>query len=95
VREARFIVEYLRDANAKEAATRAGYSAKTARVIGSELLHKPHIATAISARMTGETTAADARCRRCDAKGAKLRRVVERLRSTASLLERTLLELGL
>ena len=36
-----FVEEYLRSLNATEAARRAGYSAKTARSIGSENLTKP------------------------------------------------------
>jgi hypothetical protein len=45
-----FVQEYLRDCNATKAAIRAKYSAKTARSIGSELLHLPHVAAAIAAR---------------------------------------------
>lgn len=43
----RFLREYLTDLNATQAAVRAGYSPKTARVIGSENLTKPFIAAAI------------------------------------------------
>ncbi len=42
-----FIAEYLKDKNATQAAIRAGYSAKTAAVIGGENLQKPYIAAAI------------------------------------------------
>ncbi|HVO65996.1 MAG TPA: terminase small subunit [Syntrophales bacterium] len=42
-----FVVEYLKDFNATQAAIRAGYSKKTARNIASENLTKPHIQTAI------------------------------------------------
>lgn len=43
-----FIAEYLKDFNATQAALRAGYSPKTARAIGSALLTKVDIASAIS-----------------------------------------------
>ena len=46
-RQARFIKEYLVDLNATQAAVRAGYSQKTASIIGQENLRKPNIATAI------------------------------------------------
>ena len=46
-----FIQEYLVDLNATEAALRAGYSAKSAKVIGTENLSKPAIAAAIEAAM--------------------------------------------
>lgn len=46
-KQRRFIDEYLLDLNATQAAIRAGYSVKTASVIGCENLTKPKIATAI------------------------------------------------
>ncbi|WP_315360802.1 terminase small subunit [Neisseria bacilliformis] len=49
-RQARFVDEYLVDLNATQAAVRAGYSAKTASVIGAENLAKPNIQKAIQAR---------------------------------------------
>lgn len=42
-----FTVEYMKDKNATQAAIRAGYSEKTARSIGNELLAKPDIAQKI------------------------------------------------
>jgi phage terminase small subunit len=47
-KERLFVVEYLNDLNANQAAIRAGYSKKTARYIGYENLTKPHIQTALS-----------------------------------------------
>jgi phage terminase small subunit len=47
-KERLFVVEYLKDLNATQAAIRAGYSKKTARYIGHENLTKPHIQTALS-----------------------------------------------
>ncbi len=49
--QARFVQEYLIDLNAAQAAIRAGYSAKTARVIGHENLTRPDIAAAIEKAM--------------------------------------------
>jgi phage terminase small subunit len=46
-----FVDEYLKDLNATQAAVRAGYSEKTAKVIGSENLTKPDIAGAIQKAM--------------------------------------------
>ena len=40
----KFVQEYLIDLDPQAAAIRAGYSAKTAHTIASELLRKPHIA---------------------------------------------------
>jgi phage terminase small subunit len=42
-----FVSEYLKDFNATRSAIAAGYSAKTAAVIGHELLRKPKIQEAI------------------------------------------------
>ena len=49
-KQERFIEEYLIDLNATDAARRAGYSPKTAEVIGYENLRKPQIAAAIAER---------------------------------------------
>lgn len=50
-KQQRFCDEYLIDANATAAAIRAGYSAKTAAVIGAENLIKPNIKNYIAQRM--------------------------------------------
>jgi phage terminase small subunit len=47
-----FINEYLQCWNASEAARRAGYSEKSARVIGHENLTKPDITTEIQRRVS-------------------------------------------
>lgn len=47
-KQQRFVDEYLIDLNATQAAIRAGYSEKTAAVIGNENLIKPYIADAIA-----------------------------------------------
>lgn len=46
-----FVKEYLIDLNATQAAIRAGYSKKTATVIGAENLTKPDISAAIQEAM--------------------------------------------
>ena len=48
-KQARFVKEYLIDLNATQAAKRAGYSEKTAEVIGHQLLKKTLVQEAISA----------------------------------------------
>jgi phage terminase small subunit len=50
-KQQRFVNEYLIDFNATQAAIRAGYSKKTAQMIGSENLSKPIIAEAIDIAM--------------------------------------------
>ena len=47
-KQERFVAEYLVDLNATQAAIRAGYSKKTAQMIGSENLSKPMIAAAVA-----------------------------------------------
>lgn len=49
-KQKRFVDEYMVDLNATQAAIRSGYSAKTARSVGSENLTKPDIAAAIEKR---------------------------------------------
>ena len=46
-----FVVEYLVDLNATQAAVRAGYSKKTAEWIGPQLLGKTHVSAAIKKAM--------------------------------------------
>lgn len=48
-KQAAFVLEYLKDRNATQAAIRAGYSMKTAGAMGHENLTKPEIADAILA----------------------------------------------
>ena len=57
-----FVQEYLIDLNATQAAIRAGYSKKTAAVVGHENLRKPYIAEAVA-----EAQAARARRTQIDA----------------------------
>lgn len=48
-RQQRFVLEYLKDLNATQAAIRAGYSAKTAVVQGPRLLGNIQVAAAVQA----------------------------------------------
>jgi len=50
-KQAAFVEEYLVDLNATAAAIRAGYSAKSARKVGSNLLTLPHVQAAIEEAM--------------------------------------------
>ncbi len=50
-KQKRFVDEYLIDLNATQSAIRAGYSKKTAEVIGHENLRKPNIQLCISERL--------------------------------------------
>lgn len=50
-KQERFVQEYLIDLNATQAAIRAGYSRKTAGVIGVENLKKPYIREAIEEKL--------------------------------------------
>jgi phage terminase small subunit len=54
-----FVDEYLKTWNAAEAARRAGYSAKTAREQGYDLLKHPHISSQIEARLSEVHMSAD------------------------------------
>ena len=47
-KQRRFVEEYLVDFNATQASIRAGYSARTAKEIGYELLKRPHVQEAVS-----------------------------------------------
>lgn len=48
-RQAQFVREYVTSGNAAEAARRAGYSERTAKVIACELLTKPDLQEAVQA----------------------------------------------
>lgn len=54
-RQERFVEEYIVDVNAKQAAIRAGYSAKTAEAQGSRLLSNVKVQRAIAARMAARS----------------------------------------
>ena len=54
-KQQRFVAEYLIDLNATQAAIRAGYSAKNADKIGSQLLGKTRVSEAIQAEKTARS----------------------------------------
>lgn len=62
-RQIRFVLEYLVDGNATQAAIRAGYSARSAYAQGHENLKKPEIAAEVARReaIRAEQTEVDAR----------------------------------
>lgn len=51
-KQLRFVDEYLIDLNATQAAIRAGYSVKSAALIGHENLRKPNIASEVAKRQS-------------------------------------------
>lgn len=71
-KQERFVAEYLIDLNATQAAIRAGYSAKTAQIIGFENLSKPIIAAAIDAAMKARSERTEVTQDRVLAEYAKL-----------------------
>jgi phage terminase small subunit len=83
-KQAAFVNEYVVDLNATQAAKRAGYSTDTARVIGSQLLAKPEIASAI----------AEAQKARSERTGVTADRVVTELAKIAFADPRKLMSWG-
>ena len=59
LKQERFVQEYLIEPNAAQAAIRAGYSAKTARVIGAQNLSKLNISAAIEKARTAHAVRAE------------------------------------
>jgi phage terminase small subunit len=59
-RQALFIAEYLKDFNATKAAIRSGYSRKTARSIGSELLTNPDIDRILKGKLAAKLAEVEA-----------------------------------
>jgi phage terminase small subunit len=53
-KQALFVVEYLKDFNATQAAIRAGYSKQTARQIASELLSNPDIDRIVKGKLAAQ-----------------------------------------
>lgn len=84
-KQKQFINEYLIDLNATQAAIRAGYSKKTAGVIGDENLKKPYIAQAIKEAM-------DKRAEQAQITAATvlegIKRVVDRCEQAEPVLDR-------
>lgn len=84
-KQERFAQEYLVDLNATQAAIRAGYSERTAKVIGHENLTKPDVQAAIQAAM-------DKRSERTEITAdyvlSTIRSTVERCRQAVPVLDR-------
>jgi phage terminase small subunit len=59
-RQALFIAEYLKDFNATQAAIRAGYSKRSARSIGSELLTNPDIDRIVKGKIAAQLAEVEA-----------------------------------
>ena len=75
-KQEKFCNEYLVDLNATQAAIRAGYSAKTAHVIGQENLRKPAIAERVAELQAAEQ-------KRCGVTRETILRELEEARSAA------------
>ena len=90
-RQKAFVLEYLKDRNATEAAIRAGYSRKGANVTGSQLLAHPNIAAFVQ-----QKTAKIARHAEVDAAFviAELKRVAEQDDVSSAVKVRALELLG-
>ena len=58
-KQKRFIAEYAKDLNATQAATRAGYSKKTAAQIGERLLRNVEIAAAVQQKESAQLAGLD------------------------------------
>ena len=56
MKQSRFVDEYLKDLNATQSAIRAGYSARSAHVIGHDLLKLPKIGIAVQKRKNDAAT---------------------------------------
>lgn len=84
-REWRFVLEYVVDMNAKAAAIRAGYSAKSAKKIGWEVLRRDDVQAAL-----GDAKREVAKQAGLDAQWvlSRLRQVVERCMQAEEVVER-------
>lgn len=91
-KQKRFCDEYLVDLNATQAATRAGYSERTAREIGCENLTKPNIQAYISnkQKILAEKTEI-----KIEWIVAELRKTYERCSQKALVLDRDGSDLGI
>src|SRR5262249_61866451 len=72
-KQARFVAEYLKDLNAKQAAVRAGYRLRRAEITGSELLHTRKVSEAVARE----------KARQLEAAHLEATQVLERLRRLA------------
>lgn len=85
-KQQRFVEEYLTDLNATQAAVRAGYSAKTAEVIGYENLRKPQVAASIKAAQSERAKRTEITA---DYVLSTILETVERCKQAAPVLDKT------
>lgn len=78
-KQAAFVAEYLIDGNATQAAIRAGYSPKTAHVIGQENLRKPAIASLLGEKQTVIAKRQDERLEAMELTAARVQREIARI----------------
>jgi phage terminase small subunit len=71
-KQSRFVEEYLVDLNGKQAAIRAGYSAKAAEVQASRLLRNVKVQQALQAAMQAQSRRSEVRADRVVAELAKI-----------------------
>ena len=78
-KQAKFVAEYLIDGNATQAAIRAGYSPKTAHVIGQENLKKPAIASHLSQKQSHIAARQDERLEKMELTQERIMRETARI----------------
>jgi phage terminase small subunit len=78
-KQAKFVAEYLQDGNATQAAIRAGYSPKTAHVIGQENLKKPAIASLLQQKQTVIAARQDQRLAAMELTAERVQREIARI----------------
>ena len=78
-KQAKFVAEYLISGNATQAALAAGYSAKTAHVIGQENLKKPVIASLLAAKNTEIAARQDERLAAMELTKERVQREIARI----------------
>lgn len=78
-KQAKFVAEYLITGNATQAAIHAGYSQKTAHVIGQENLRKPAIASLLAQKQTVIAARQDERLAKMELTEERVLREIARL----------------
>ena len=78
-KQAKFVAEYLISGNATQAALAAGYSPKTAHVIGQENLKKPVIASLLQAKNTEIAARQDERLAAMELTKERVQREIARI----------------
>ena len=78
-KQAKFVAEYLISGNATQAALAAGYSPKTAHVIGQENLKKPVIASLLAAKNTEIAARQDERLAAMELTKERVQREIARI----------------